>query len=248
VTSGPSTGLPTGRRRTGRIAWGISDALLCWIAGGVVAGVVGIPLYSRLGADLDPVYTFGLLLPAQQVTVIFAVYLVSRLKGLGSLAADFGLRFQLRWADTRALAVGAVLEMVLAAAVLPLLTLSRDAEPQQLLRDLHHSRGAPPVFLFVIGAVVLAPLVEELLYRGLLLRALLRRMEPAGAVFTSALVFALVHYVGDPGTLPFLPALTALGVVLGLVALRAGNLKWPILIHAGFNLTTTVLFLTAASH
>jgi membrane protease YdiL (CAAX protease family) len=247
VTSGPRTGLATGRRRTGRVTWGISDAVLCWIAGGVVAGIVGIPLYNRLGVDLDPVYTFGLLLPAQQVTVILAIYLVSRWKGRGSLAADFGLRFGLRWADTRALAVGAALEMMLAAAVLPLLTLSREAEPQQLLRDLNQSRGAPPVFLFVIGAVVLAPLVEELLYRGLLLRALLRRMEPAGAVFSSAIVFALVHYVGDPGTLPFLPALTALGVVLGLVALRTGTLKWPILIHAGFNLTTTILFLTAAS-
>jgi uncharacterized protein len=246
VTSGPKTGVRTGRRRTGRISWGISDALMCWVAGGVAAGVVGIPLYSRAGADIDPVYTFGLLLPAQQITVILAVYLVSRLKGRGSLAADFGLRFGLRLADLRALALGAGLEIALAAAVLPLLTLSRDAEPQQLLRELHHSRGAPPVFLFVIGAVVLAPLVEELLYRGLLLRALLRRMEPAGAVFASAVVFALVHFVGDPGTLPFLPALTALGVVLGLVALRTGDLKASILIHAGFNLTTTLLFLAAS--
>jgi hypothetical protein len=225
----------------------VADALLCWIAGGVAAGIVGIPLYSRAGTDIDPVYTFGLLLPAQQVTVILAVYLVSRLKGRGSMAADFGLRLGFQWADTRALALGAALEMLLAAAVLPLLTLSRNAEPQQLLRDLHHSQGAPPVLLFVIGAVVLAPLVEELLYRGLLLRALLRRMEPAGAIFASAAVFALVHFVGDPGTLPFLPALTALGVVLGLVALRTGDLKWSILIHAGFNLTTTVLFLAASS-
>ena len=247
MTSGPETGVRTGRRRTGRVSWGIVDAVLCWVAGGVAAGIVGIPLYSRAtGLDIDPVYTFGLLLPAQQFTVILAVYLVSRLKGRGSLAADFGLDLGFRLSDARALFLGAALEFVLAAAVLPLLTLSREAEPQQLLRDLQDSQGAPPVFLFVIGAVVLAPLVEELLYRGLLLRALLRRVQPAGAVFLSALVFALVHYVGDPSTLPFLPALTALGVALGLVALRTGSLKWPILIHAGFNLTTTLLFLVAS--
>ena len=222
--------------------WGIADALLCWMAGGLVAGLAAIPVYSR--PSENPLYTFGVLLPAQQLTIFLAVLFVSRVKGRGSLAADFGFRLQI--SDLRALAIGAGLEIGLAIAVLPLLSLTRDAEPQQLLRDLDQSRGTPPVLLFVLGAVVAAPIVEELLFRGLLLRALLRRMEPVGAVLVSAAVFAGIHYVGDPSTLPFLPALAGLGAVLGVIALRTNSLSRPMLIHAGFNLTTTLLYLAAS--
>ena len=66
-------------------------------------------------------------------------------------------------------------------------------------------------------------------------------------MLVSAVIFALVHLVGDPNTLPFLPALTALGAVLAVVALRSGNLSTSIFIHAGFNLTTTILFLAQGS-
>ena len=118
---------------------------------------------------------------------------------------------------------------------------------QQLLTDLDKHRDAATVALFVVGAVILAPLVEELLFRGVLLRALLRKFDPPVAVLVSALVFALVHYIGDPHTLPFLPALAGLGAVLAVTAVRTGDLSASIFIHAGFNLTTTVLFLASGA-
>ena len=45
------------------------------------------------------------------------------------------------------------------------------------------------------------------------------------AVLASAVIFALVHFIGDPNTLPFLPALAGLGAVLAVVALRTGDLS-----------------------
>jgi uncharacterized protein len=229
-----------------RIAWGLPDALLCWIAGYLGAILASFPLYaSQGGTDIDTKLVFGVILPAQQLTVVIAVVYVTRLKGQKSLAADFGLVVRLR--DAKALVVGATLEIVLTLALLPILQLDPDAQNQQLLSDLRDHRDAFTIGLFVMGAVVLAPIVEELLFRGVLLRALLRKMAPATAIFVSAVIFALVHYVGDPNTLPFLPALTALGAVLAVVALRSGNLSTSIFIHAGFNLTTTILFLAQGS-
>ena len=73
------------------------------------------------------------------------------------------------------------------------------------------------------------------------------KVTPATAILVSAVVFALVHYIGDPNTLPFLPALTGLGVVLAIVALRTGDLSTSIFMHAGFNLTTTILFLASGA-
>jgi len=173
------------------------------------------------------------------------VVYVSRLKGQNSLAGDFGLLIRLR--DAKALVVGASLEITLTVALYPILQLDPHAKNQQLLTDLKEHRDAGTVVLFVIGAVIFAPVVEELLFRGVLLRSLLRKVAPATAVLVSAVVFALVHYVGDPNTLPFLPALTGLGAVLAIVALRTGDLSTSMFIHAGFNLTTTILFLVSGS-
>lgn len=240
------TAAPEPVTRPARIAWGLPDALLCWLAGYLGAILASFPLYASAGGtDIDTKLIFGIILPAQQITVVLAVVYVSRLKGQRSLARDFG--FLIRLSDAKALIVGAVLEVALTLALLPILQLDPDAQNQQLLSDLKEHRDAATVILFVIGAVIFAPIVEELLFRGVLLRALLRRFEPAAAVFGSAIIFALVHYVGDPNTLPFLPALTGLGAVLAIVALRSGDLSTSIFIHAGFNLTTTILFLASGA-
>ena len=230
-----------------RIVWGLPDALLCWMAGYLGAVLASFPLYaSHGGTDIDTKLVFGVILPAQQITVVLAVVYVSRLKGQKSLAADFGLVIRLR--DAKALVVGATIEIVLTLALLPILQLDPGAEHQQLLSDLKDNRDAATIVLFFIGAVVFAPVVEELLFRGVLLRALLRRFQPVVAVLGSAVIFALVHYVGDPNTLPFLPALAGLGALLAVVTLRSGDLSTAIFIHAGFNLTTTILFLAAGTN
>ena len=234
--AGPAT-------KPARILWGLPDALLCWMAGYLGAILASFPLYAAAGGtDIDSALVFGVILPAQQLTVVLAVVYVSRLKGQSSLSADFG--FRIRLLDAKALVVGAALEVLLALALLPILRIDPDAQHQQLLSDLGENLDAVTVALFVLGAVIFAPIVEELLFRGVLLRALLRKFRPAGAVLVSSTVFALVHYVGDPNTLPFLPALAGLGAVLAVVVIKTGDLSTAIWIHAGFNLTTTIWFLS----
>ena len=232
--------------RPARIAWGLPDALLCWLAGYLGAVLASFPLYAGHGpGDLDTRLVFGVILPAQQLTIVLAVFSVSRLKGQRSVSGDFGFLMRLR--DARFLLVGATLEVALTLALVPILRLNPSVKNQQLLNDLDKHRDAATIVLFVVGAVIFAPLVEELLFRGVLLRALLRKFDPAVAVLLSAVVFALVHYIGDPNTLPFLPALAGLGAVLAVTALRTGDLSASIFIHAGFNLTTTVLFLASGA-
>jgi membrane protease YdiL (CAAX protease family) len=176
------------------------------LAGYLGAILASFPLYAAHGSgDLDSRLVFGVILPAQQLTVVLAVVYISRLKGQRSLAADFG--FRIRMVDARALVVGATLEVGLTLALIPILRLDPDAKNQELLRDLNNHRDAGTVVLFFIGAVIFAPLVEELLFRGVLLRGLLRKVEPATAVLLSASIF----------------------------------------IHAGFNLTTTILFLASGA-
>ena len=100
--------------------------------------------------------------------------------------------------------------------------------------------------MIAVGALVLAPLFEELLFRGLLLRSLQPLMSDGWAIGVQATVFGAVHFVGGSplGTLIALPALIGLGVVSGILAVRSGNLSQSILLHVGFNLLAVVAALS----
>ncbi|MGD0465057.1 MAG: CPBP family intramembrane glutamic endopeptidase [Tepidisphaeraceae bacterium] len=89
----------------------------------------------------------------------------------------------------------------------------------------------------VLSACVLAPLAEEMFFRGLVqtaLRYLLNR--PWLAVFLTAALFAMVH--------PWWtwPEIFFLGISLGYVYERTGNLWISVTTHALFNLTSIWLF------
>jgi membrane protease YdiL (CAAX protease family) len=166
-----------------------------------------------------------------------------RWKGVGSLRADLGL--VVRGRDAPWLAVG-VLVQVASIGLLDVVDRVGGGLPQQeAARTLERGQG-PELVVLVIGVVVLAPLAEELLFRGLILRSLLRRTGAGAAVAISAAVFAGVHLL-DPNTASLLVPLAGLGVVSGIRAVRTGELSQSILLHAGFNLLSAVTLVAGAS-
>ncbi len=223
-----------------RVRWGLPDAALVWLAGAFAATMSVLPAYAGNEDGPSPLYSFGIALPAQQLAVLAALVAVSHYKGRGNLRDDFGFAVDRR--HLKGLWWGVGLQFAFTVLLAPLAWLSRDDDPQALLEDLDESKSPATIALFVVGAVIMAPIVEELLYRGLLLRSLMRRVSPPVAVFVSAVIFGLVHLVGDPGVFELMPALSGLGIVLGVVAVRTNSLSLPILIHAGFNLTTSIIF------
>ena len=140
------------------------------------------------------------------------------------------LRVDIR--DWWAVFAGLGLFVVGSLMILPLVDLAN--ESQQVVQDLEQASGAK--------LAVIAPICEELLFRGLLLRALRRRLEPVPAVAIQALVFALAHPLLSPtvGDLAVVPALFLLGLASGVAATRKGDLSASILMHIGFNLVTTL--------
>ncbi len=141
--------------------------------------------------------------------------------------------------DWWAVFAGMGLFVVATLLILPLHDLVN--ESQRVVDDLNAASGAKLVVFAVIAALV-APVSEELLFRGLLLRALRRRFPPAIAIGVQALVFALAHPLLSPtlGDLVVVPALFLLGVASGLAAETRGDLSASILMHIGFNLITTL--------
>ncbi len=99
------------------------------------------------------------------------------------------------------------------------------------------TQGGVPLILSLVVAVLAAPLVEEIAFRGFLYTALRSGMNVWGAAVLSAVVFAAVHPT-IPGE--FLP-LVALGVVLAIVREKTGSLLPSMVCHATNNLVTLLL-------
>ncbi|HMP74808.1 MAG TPA: CPBP family intramembrane metalloprotease [Kiritimatiellia bacterium] len=92
---------------------------------------------------------------------------------------------------------------------------------------------------FVVLAVGLAPLFEEVLFRGLLLPVMARRYGTWTAMLVTSFLFAIIH-----GHLPSFATLFALSLALGVGYILSGSVLVPIVMHASFNAITTAILLT----
>jgi membrane protease YdiL (CAAX protease family) len=106
--------------------------------------------------------------------------------------------------------------------------------------------------LWIIGVILLvvigAPLAEELLFRGFLLRTLQRRFGSIFAIVVSSLLFTIPHWQADASwqeTVVLLSALGVVGLVLAIGAVVTDRLGPPMIAHFLFNATGTLIALFA---
>ncbi|MBO8481412.1 MAG: CPBP family intramembrane metalloprotease [Muribaculum sp.] len=78
----------------------------------------------------------------------------------------------------------------------------------------------------IISVAILAPLLEELLCRGIILRGLLKHTSVFMAIFWSSLIFAVIHLNPFQAIPAFL-----IGILMGWVYYKTGSLKLTILMH-----------------
>lgn len=173
-----------------------------------------------------------------------AVVVASRTAGTGSVGRDVGLRVR-PWDPVWGIVAGLAGQLLL----LPLLYVPLERAVPDLSTKLsqpakHLTGGFPGADLAVIAVltVVVVPVVEELFFRGLVLRALLRVLAPAGpvlgvvlAVLLDGVVFGLAHF-----ELLQLLGLAAFGVVLAVLATRFRRIGPCIFAHAAFNLVAVL--------
>lgn len=95
--------------------------------------------------------------------------------------------------------------------------------------DLRH-RGA-----VILMAIIVAPVAEEVIFRGYFYGVIRRYGGRIPAILTSSLLFAAIHV-----HLPSVPGLILLATILCLLYERTGSLWAPITMHAAFNASTIV--------
>jgi membrane protease YdiL (CAAX protease family) len=221
------------------VVFKVWDAVVVFVAGqigGILFASVG---YEITGDDIDDAgaLTLAFALAGQFLAYGLVVWWYCRRRATGSLRRDLGFAVHLR--DWWAVPVGTACAVALGLVVLPLRELVD--ENQSVVEDLLDASGAE-LAVIAIAAGLLAPVFEELVFRGVLLRSLLPRMGPNWAIAVSALAFGAVHFLGGSalGTVAVLPALVGIGAISGVLAVRSGELSQSILLHVGFNLLAVV--------
>ena len=148
-----------------------------------------------------------------------------------SLRRDLGL--VVRPSDIGVGVACGVAAQLLIAVVYLLAGVDEDGPARQLT-----SKGAGTAGLIgmLLLLAVVAPIVEELLFRGLLQGGLAARMDARLALALTSVAFAAVHF--QPVQFP---GLVIAGLVFGGLALRAGRLGPAIVAHMAFNAFTVTL-------
>ena len=97
-------------------------------------------------------------------------------------------------------------------------------------------------FLATCSIILLAPMIEEVIFRGFLQSYLRRYLNPTLAIVLSSLFFSAFHYSSNQGlaNIPILGSLFVLAYFLGFVYERQGSLSAPIILHAAFNAISTL--------
>ncbi len=235
-----------------RLGWGLLDIVLV-LVGPVIVGVIGLFVAGVVGRvagwDLDA------LLKAEPVVVglgfggalylLFLAGIAVLLRWRGLTWAQLGLRRPplLPVLLVPVLAFGQLIAVGVAnLAVMLALGLTNLENPQ--IKSLTGGQGfAWRNFLTaLVVAAVLAPIVEELIFRGLIFGWLRSRLPLWLAVIVSAAVFAAAHVI------PILfPALFVMGVILALAYQRTNSLVVNILLHAAQNtFAVTAIFIELA--
>ncbi|MBW3667540.1 MAG: CPBP family intramembrane metalloprotease [Actinobacteria bacterium] len=220
--------------------WSVVDFVLIWLAGLFGTGLFYAAAIAFANEDL--LVVLGL---AGQYVGSLGLFLLLRRR------RTTGIGFSIEPSDVLYVGIGLLLQIVLAVAFLPLtrLLFPDGAPPQQVAEALRDIEASTLLKLtLVLAAVLLAPATEELMYRGVLLKAVEGRGRRFVMVVT-AVVFSLVHVVGlDPerplaSAAVVLPPIFLLGLALAWVTLRSGRLGPAIFVHSGWNLLAVFVLL-----
>lgn len=222
--------------------WTVFDAST--IIGLVVVLNLAFVLLMRFGKPPEDFATLAIgmaLMHGVILSAIFAILLQKRVR----LRSAFGGGSHRFLADVRTGGIGflsmiVVVVPAMIAAGLLLKALDHPQEPQEIIAFFAKQEGVFKRVYFAVWTVLIAPVAEEMLFRGILLPLALRKLSPLVAILLVSASFALVHQNASA----FLP-LVAVSASLCLAYIATESIVVCITMHALFNaLTTSFILLT----
>jgi uncharacterized protein len=236
--------------------WGIPDIVLAIIAflvgtllfSGAVLGIgaaaTGLSAEAFVRQYASYVNIAGLL--GSWVAVVSFLKLISALKGANSLRRDFGFAFS--WWDPL-IGLGAAFVTLMLSGVVQVIVSTLTGSPpasnsDQVFGDfVEHT---PMLVVMGVLAAVGAPLVEELLFRGLALRSIEKRLGGVAAVIGSSVLFGAMHVLpgwGVVSPLALFAGITVYGAIFAVLTRWWCRLGPAVFTHIWVNTLATAFVL-----
>lgn len=92
------------------------------------------------------------------------------------------------------------------------------------------------IILFIIPIAIIAPITEELIFRGMILKGIASNHNAIMAIFLSAFLFSIIHL-----NLAQIPNAFILGVIFAFIMLHTKNIFYTIIYHAINNFFVTFM-------
>jgi membrane protease YdiL (CAAX protease family) len=197
-----------------------------------------------------PEWYVGTSLVGLWVGFFLGPWVASKARGTGRFLRDLGVRFRL--VDLAGIPIGIGGQLVLDALYAPFLPqLKHFTAPTQKLVGAAHGWGYLVIAILIVCG---APFFEEILFRGVALKALARLFAPAtaeptrrravavvGAVVVDGILFGLAHW-----ELYQFAGLAVFGMALAAVSYKTGRLGMNMVAHASFNLLAVLAVLATS--
>ncbi len=188
----------------------------------VTSGDVKQTQTALLDAGAVPIMA-GLVLSG--IVTIGILWLHLRKKGRHQIIGLFA-RSRLSTGTTLVYGIGLMVGALVLSGVYNALVLKGEDSQADTTAIIEGLDSPAALILGFLAIAIIAPVVEELLFRGYLQTALAKRMKPWMAIAVSSLVFGAIHM--QPKALP---VLAVLGAVFGYLYHRTGSLKVNIALH-----------------
>ena len=218
--------------------WGGIFILALLFGLGTVLGALLLKGLTILaGPDLALKFGMVIVYPVSFIPALLYASASSRLNGHRVSSVPLDGKLPATGGKSVALLISACLfSTVSAAYLLEAAAMLLPEIPQEMKDKLEYLLNGMPLWATFISVSLFAPLFEEWLCRGLILRGLLQKTRPALAIVLSAAFFAIIHGNIWQG----LPAF-GMGLLFGYVYYRTGSLKLTMLMHCVNNTMALVL-------
>lgn len=214
--------------KTGKMILTIVVSVVFLLLASILSQELAMGLLARAGVPAWLYHIVGGLLYVASAYIMVWLYCTKYLKENMKTFCIPGCRIKVKWAVT------AVLLPVLVSAVYLLLPGSFERNPLDTGTKLAFvTRG---IFLAGLGAGV----VEEMLFRGLLMNVVIKKCGRAVGIFAPSVLFASLHIIGMNFSLlscmQVMVAGTMVGVMFSLIALEGQSVWNSAIVHAVWNM------------
>jgi membrane protease YdiL (CAAX protease family) len=232
--------------------WGIPAAIGVWLASVffilIIPTIFLLPYLASQAMEMGSEEMIGFaksdatsiflqliaILPAHFFTLVLAWWVVTRGRKFSFRQTLGWRRGSLAWWHYAVMLIGFLVIAGFVGRYFP-------EQDNDLIRMLRSSRSA--VYLVALVATFTAPIVEEVIYRGLIYSAVQKTLGVPVAFVTATLLFSIVHVPQYYPSYSTIFLLCLLSVVLTTIRVWSGNLLPCIILHTLFNGLQSVLLI-----